>query len=477
VPDPESLAGLGLLPATLRIRLLDAIHQRLGPDEPIPRQRWLRAYLRTLTMGCTALPSRFRAQRMLARAATHAVEILEGHFREHWRAQQPPDPGWWDLFFQIFRAGRDHGLLPIRIRSLAGEPASLGRILARVLLETAANPFAWEPETHHYREQVLDLLVQDCHLLPAASPSAYAEGRPGRFLVDAATASAPRPPDVVPTRPAATPPPQWWILDAAGSLSRLAELRRGLALGVPPGRLHPLLAEIPQAACATILQRLERILHRGARRAPRRLPGHWHSVRLILGLEEVVRHQFAQRWSQPPDSHALDSTFRLQAEMGTRPTPSAPPIWELEEESRYGARLRGQPEPGLTPTGYVLGLVPETPDHRDRMAELQPALVRWFCYDPEREAAEIGVETLPTPSRDCWLRPTGQSFPLSQEWPTLWFPGDKDGPDLVLTAPGLFHRGGRAIARIDNQEWALDLVHIQERGIHFELIEVRPARR
>lgn len=475
VPDPESLAGLGVLPATLRIRLLDAIHQRLGPAETLPRERWLVAYLRTLSMGCSLLPSRYRAQRLMARAATHATEIIEGHLRERWRAQRPADPRWWDLLFQLFRAGGDHGLLAIRIRSLSGEPASLGRTLARVLLETAANPFAWEPETQAARERLLDLIVQDCHLLPAASPSAYAEGQSGRFLVDAAAASQPRPPEVVYRHPPEAPPPQWWVLDASGGLSRLAELRRGLALGVPPERLHPRLREVGEPACSITVQRLERTLQRGNRREARRPPARPRVVRLVLGLEEVVRHHFAQRWSRPHDTHALDSTFRLQSEMGTRPSPASPEPWDVVEENRHGARLRGSPGPDTAPTGYVVGLVPEGSSQWGGIPELQPALVRWFRRETEGAGADIGLERLPSRPRDCWLRLTGQSRPLAPEWPTLWFPQTEDGFGLLLTVPGLFRRGGKAVARMDDREWSLTLVQLRERGVHFELIEARES--
>lgn len=474
VPDPESLAGLTLLPATLRIRLLDAIHQRLGPAEPLPRERWLRAYLRALGLGCSVLPSRYRAQRLLARAATHATEIIEGHLRERWRAQRPADPRWWELLFQLFRAGGEQGLLAIRIRSLAGEPGSLGRTLARVLLESAANPFAWETETHPHRERLLDLIVQDCHLLPAASPSAYAEGRPGRFLVDAAAASAPRPPEEAPAQRSVDFPPQWWVLDASGGLSRLAEIRRSLALGVPPERIHPQLAEIPEPARSVTVQRLEHILQRGGRREPRRPPARPRNMRLVLGLEEVVRHHFAQRWSRPHDTRALDSTFRLQSEMGTRPAPAAPEPWTALEENPHGCRLRGTRGTDHNPVGQVVGLVPEGASHWGGIPELQPALVRWFQRGEDEDIeAEIGLERLPAHPRDCWLRLTGQARPLGPEWPTLWFPPDDGSLGLLLTVPGLFRRGGRALARMDDREWPLTLVQIQERGMHFELIEAR----
>lgn len=475
VPDPESLAGLHLLPATLRLRLLDAVHNRLGPAEPLPREQWLRAYLHTLVRGCSLLPSRRRALRLLARAATHATEIIEEHLHERWRAQQPPDPRWWDLLFQLFRAGSQQGLMAIRIRSLAGEPASLGRTLARVLLEAAANPFAWEPEAHSHRERLLDLLVQDCHLLPAASPSAYAENRPGRFLVDAAAASAPRPPEVASTQPPGAPPPQWWILDASGALGRLAEIRRGLALGVPPERIHPRLAEIPEPACSITVQRLERILQRSGQREPRRAPARPRTLRLILGLEEVVRHHFAQRWSRPNDTRALDSTFRMQSEMGTRPAPALSEPWTVEEENRSGYRLRGGPPPESTTAGKVVGLVPEGASHWGGIPEIQPALLRWFRRDQQGPEAEIGLERLPAHPRDCWLRLTGQSRPLAPEWPTLWFPEADNGLGLLLTVPGLYRQGGKAVARMDDREWPLTLVRIRERGLHFELIEARES--
>ncbi|MFA9460770.1 hypothetical protein [Thiohalorhabdus methylotrophus] len=474
-PDPVGLAALQHIPGSLRLRFLDKLYAAFRPTEPARLDRFIDAYLLLARQGFSILPIRSRSRRRLAQATTHALELMQILFRAHWHQNRIPPREWWARFLATFRGAGAAHLFAVRGPSLVGDTATTPlRPSARLLLQAATNPHAWESELHAHLEQFLQLLSEDVLLFPAASPSAYVESRRGRFVFDAAGDQPPVLPDGLdPRKPTAKAhAPDWWIIDASRALSRLTELRRNLDLGAAPARLHPLLAETPEAPRRILLQRLERILGRGNRRRRTPLPVP-RPVHVAVGMEQAVRHCFAGRWSRSGDPATLKANVRLQSEVLAHPsaTPEAGG-WEAVEWDEAGIRLRGQGVGSGTLVGkpvLILDLE-ESPD--TSTPRMQAGLVRWHQDLPASGGVQAGVELLPGHLHDGWCRISWSMGNALQEQPVLLLT-QSQGPTSMLMPAGLFRSGAPFNIRIDNRDRLGEMIQLAEPGVHFEHVHVR----
>ncbi|HKJ71318.1 MAG TPA: hypothetical protein VKA55_06160 [Gammaproteobacteria bacterium] len=470
--DPVAIPRLPHITARGRLALLDRLYAGAAPTDPLVIDRFIDAYLLLATRGFLQIPGLSTRRRALAKATLRAVELMHLLFRDTWHRQEAIPAGWWHRFLETFRAAGEARLFTIRRPLLRARKDTTVQDAARgILLQAAANPFAWEPELVPALERLLDLLASQVLLFPAASPSAYAEGRPGRFLFDAAGDQAPIPPEGIP--PAAAPgrPRRWWILDATRVLARLSEFRRHLALGVSPERVHRLLADIPEPSRGILLRRLERLLSRPERRTRGTGGGQTH---LISGLEQTVRHGFARRWGGTGDITTLDTQVRLQSEFGTRgggPSPLRP--WRIVDRTPCGVHLAGPTPAGPPLVGHVAGLFFNGAEQAGSGEDFRAAIIRWQRSLPDEDEAEVGVETFPGLPEDCWCRMVRGPGSTLHEYPALLLPscGD-DGPSLLLP-PGLFQPGGVITLRTDDRDQSAELARLLEMGVHFERVEIR----
>ena len=481
VPDPEGgLDPLVILrpravPARLALWLLDQQVQRYQPTSWEVLDRLTDAYLLTALRACRRFPPVVGRRRLVATAALRALRLSDRLFRDRWRAQTAPPADWWRRYLETFRSLGTAHLLAVRCPPLEGGAAlTPHRAAAELLLRAVANPFAWESELIPHLERILAMLAEEVLLFPAASPTAYAEGRPGRFLFDARGDMPPVPPEVFPEVRPDSPSPHWWIVDTGRALTRIGELQRSLALGVPPARVHPLLAEIPSAPRRILLARLEKVLARRHRRNRFR-PEVAAQAHLAVGLEQAVRHCFAHRWSGSRDPGSLHANVRLQSEMGTRAGAAAGALssCEVVERSRGGMRLQSRESSFPVLTGKVVTLLEEEGHGEDR-AEPRIAIARWQQRDPGDGLVQMGLEILNREPQDCWCRVVSGMAASLQEHPGILLDTPEGNP-FLLVPPGLFRTGALLTARVDDRDYPLQLLHLQEEGVHFELIEVRPS--
>ncbi|SCY60173.1 hypothetical protein [Thiohalorhabdus denitrificans] len=475
-PDPLGLAELHTVPAVLRLRLLDRLYATFRPTDTERLERFINAYAFLARSGFSSLPFPSRGRRNLARSCAHALELMQAQFRGYWRRHLMPPTRWWGRFLATFRATGSAQLFSVRCPTLEGRGGTTPlHPAARTLLQATANPFAWEPELQPYLETMLDLLSRDVLLFPATSPSAYVEGGRGRFVFDAAGDHPPALPDGQDPRGLFPDDhtPKWWIIDASRALARVSELRRGLALGASPERLHPGLADIPRSTRQILLQRLERILGRDPRRRRTRLAKP-RRVSLAVGLEQAVRHSFAGRWTPNRDPASLQANVRLQSEPRTHPPyPADPGTWEAIEWEETGLRLRGTRTDSLRLVGQpVLIMDSAAPSSEGPAAPMRAGLIRWQQGSPNGERTEAGVELLPGSLHDGWFRISWRMGTSLQEQPVLLLTGSKVPPSLLMPA-GLFRAGTAFTIRIDDQDRLGEMIRLLEMGIHFEHVQVR----
>jgi hypothetical protein len=467
--DPVAIPYFRGLPSGARLRLLDQLYRIQHPSRPELLDRFIDAYLLLAEGGFLNLPGRGR---QLAGVATcRALEAMDHLFRLHWRRLHTVPTPLWQRFMATFRAAGKARLFPVRTPSLeGGSSLSPIRVATEILLRSVANPFAWEPDITPSLDRLLALLTENVLLFPAASPSAYAKNRSGRFVVDASGSYPPVPPEglVSPPLPGEDDlHPRWWIIDTSPALNRLATFRRSLSLGVPADRVHPSLAEIPPATRRVLLDRLERILSRRSRTPSTPEPGQ-RAARLVVGLEQTVRHNFARRWSGSGDPTALATHVRMQGEMGTQ-TAQRPMVqeWQVLDSGRGGLRLQSSLVPDRTLIGQVALLL-------DREGQSEPtlALVRWQRILAHEGTTEVGLEQLKGIPKDCWCRVGWGSGPSLQEHPAIFLAPAKALPELICPA-GLFQPGGTCTIRTDNRNHSVKLLRLREADVHFERIEVQ----
>jgi len=468
--DPMAIPHFRGLPGGIRLRLLDQLYRIQHPSRPELLDRFVDAYLLLAEGGFLNLPGRGR--QLAGTATCRALEAMGHLFRLHWnRLHTVPTP-LWQRFMATFRAAGKARLFPVRTLSLGGGTAlSPIRAATDILLRSVANPFAWEPDITPSLDRLLALLNENVLLFPAASPSAYAKNRSGRFVVDASGRYPPVPPEGL-----ASPPlpgedglhPSWWVIDTSPALNRLAAFRRSLSLGVPADRVHPTLGEIPPATRRVLLDRLERILSRTSRTPSTPEPG--EPARLVVGLEQTVRHNFARRWSGSGDTTALATHVRMQGEMRTQ-TAQPPTVqeWQVLDTGRGGLRLRTPVIPDRALIGQVALLL-----EREGQPESGPtlALVRWQRIIAQEGATEVGLEQLKGDPKDCWCRVGWRSGPSLQEYPAVLLTPNQDLPELVCPA-GLYQPGATGTIRTDNRSHSVKLLRLREADVHFERIEVQ----
>lgn len=470
--DPVAIPHLPYLTPRARIALLDRLFIAANPTDPQVIDRFIDAYLLLAAHGFVQIPGISTRRRALAKATLRAVELMNRLFQDAWHRQTAAPPGWWRRFLETFRAAGEARLFAIRRpRFQAGGETTVQHAAAATLLQSAANPFAWEAELYGHLQRLIRLFSEDVLLFPAASPSAYAEGRPGRFVFDVNADRPPAPPEGWGPDSQRATEPQWWILDTSRVLARLADFRRNLALGVSPDRVHGVLAEIPDPSRGILLRRLEHILSRPGRRA--RTPGHGQA-HLVPGLEATVRHGFARRWSGTRDLATLDTNVRLQSEVGTRDrAQTSLNRWQILDRHPSGLRLRGPAPSGPALTGRIAGILEVNENGWPADAPFRAGIVRWQRTAPEAAETEIGLELLPAPPEDCWCRMVRGPGSTLHEYPALLLPaGQEVGPSLLVPA-GLYQAGGLVTLRTDSRDQAAELVRILEMGVHFEHLEVR----
>jgi len=468
--DPVAIPHFRGLPGGLRLSLLDQLYRIQRPDRPEILDRFIDAYLLLAEGGFLNLPGRGR--HLAGTATCRSLEAMGHLFRMHWtRLHTVPGPQW-QRFMATFRAAGQARLFPARAPSLAsGAPLSPIGAATNILLRSVANPFAWEPDITPSLDRLLGLLAENVLLFPAASPSAYAKNRSGRFVVDASGQHPPVPPEGL-----ASPPlpgegdirPRWWIIDTAPALNRLASFQRSLSLGIPAERVHPALGEIPAATRRVLLDRLQRILSRSSR-TPSHSPS-GEQAKLVVGLEQTVRHTFAHRWSGSGDTQALATHVRMQSEMGTQTVDgSAVQEWEVLDTGRGGLRLRTPMVPQRALIGQVALLL-----EGQRQPEQGPtlALVRWQRILAHKGATEVGVEELKGTPADCWCRVGWGTDPALQEHPAILLTASQELPELVCPA-GLFQAGAPCTIRTDNWNHRAKLLRLREADVHFERIEIQ----
>ncbi|MFP4560463.1 MAG: hypothetical protein ACLFRB_10915 [Thiohalorhabdus sp.] len=475
-PDPLGLVALHHVPAGLRLKLLDRLFATFQPTDAARLERFINAYAFLARSGFSPFPTPSRGRRRLAQSCAHALELMQAQFQGYWRRHLIPPSRWWVRFLSTFRAAATAQLFSVRCPALEerGNITPL-RPATRTLLQATANPFAWEPELQPYLETLLDLLSREVLLFPATSPSAYVEGGRGRFVFDAAGGHPPALPDG--QDPQWLSPddhtPKWWIIDASRALAHVSEIRRGLALGASPERLHPGLAEIPRSTRQILLQRLERVLGRDPRRRRINLPKP-RRVSLAFGLEQAVRHSFAGRWTPTRDPASLRANVRLQSEPRTRPPYTGDAdSWEAIEWEKTGLRLRGTRTGSPRLVGQpVLIMDSQAPPSGSSPAPMRGGIVRWRQDSPNGERTEAGVELLPGRLHDGWLRISWRMGASLQEQPVLLLTGPQALPTLLMPS-GLFRAGTAFTLRIDDQDRLGEMVQLLETGVHFEHVQVR----
>lgn len=475
-PDPGAVTGLPGLPARLRLVLLDRLFRAMERRDPPVLERFAEAYLGLGQRGVSRLPG-VGGRAVLARLALRTIELAARQLAGYWRDRVAPPPELWTRLLTTFREAAAAGLLTRRSRDLSGAiRTTIGARMARTGLEAVANPYAWEPELYPHLQRFLDLLAEEVLLFPASSPSAFAEARTGRFVMDLNAATGPHLPG--PGAGAESNPgqAQWWVLDASRVLDRLRDMNRALQLGVPPDRIHGELPGIPDPARRILMDRLAWHLKRESTRP--RSPGSGGSVELIAGLEPAVRFCFAWRWSAQGDPRSLDRRIRLQTEVGTggRPPPGLSP-WEVVERSQSGVRLRGKGPPDSALVGQAV-MINTVPDKTDTAEEPPRAgIVRWQRNEASGLGSELGVELLRGSPRDCWCRPSrGAGSPL-QEHPGLWLPGEATAWDSLVLPSGLARQGERMTVRADEEQPVVEVQAVEERGVHFDRVTIRTTER
>jgi len=472
--DPVAIPHLPNLTSRGRLALLDRLHAAARPTDPQVIDRFIDAYLLLANRGFVQIPGSPR-RRALAKATLRAVELMNRLFRDAWHRQMAAPPGWWRRFLETFRAAGEARLFAIRRPLFQGaDETTVLHAAGATLLHSATNPFAWEPELVPYLERLVNLFGEDVLLFPAASPSAYAEGRPGRFVFDVNDDHPPGLPERWAPRSRVGRERTWWIMDTSRVLARIAEFRRNLALGISPERIHATLADIPEPSRGILLRRLEKVLSRSSRRGRSPSQGQAH---VVPGLEATVRHSFARRWSGTRDPSILDTNVRLQSEVGTRGSGrSALHRWQIMDRHPTGMRLHGPDFSGPPIIGQVAGVLEIDPDGRPSDGALRAGIVRWQRASAEEKGTEIGLELFPQSPEDCWCRMARGPGSTLHEYPALLLPaGSRQGPSLLLPA-GLFQAGGLVTLRTDNQDQLAELIQVLEMGVHFEHIEVRLNR-
>ncbi len=472
--DPVAIARARPIPGGLALRLLDRLYHLHQPVSPVVLDRFIDAYLLTALRGCRGIQPRGRRRRHTATAALRAMQLMDDLFRSRWQKQMSPPAEWWKRFLETFRSLGTAHLLAVRCPSLYPGPSlSPLRVASGLLLRAVSDPFAWEPELFPHLDRLLGTLADEVLLFPAESPTAYAEGRPGRFLFDTNSALPPVPPEILDDARPSNGSPQWWIMDAGRPLARIAEHRRSLALGISPAKVHPLFSEIPDAPRRILLERLERILGRTHRRA-RPVREAATTVHLAVGLEQAVRHCFAHRLSGSADPGSLHTNVRLQSEVGTRGGTAENGLaeWQVIERTRDGMRLRGPVPAGPPLTGRVVVVL--NPRNRSESSEVRVGIVRWEQIDPQAQTAHLGLEVLKASPQDCWCRTVSSMGTPLHEHPGLLL---EERPSVLLVPAGLFQSGAMLAARVDDRDHPVQLLRLQEEGVHFELIEVRLSAR
>lgn len=473
--DPVHILSLPYLTNRGRLALLDRLFRAADPGDPQVIDRFIDAYLLLAYRGFAQVPGISPRRRALAQTTLRAVELMNRLFRDTWHRQMAPPAGWWRRFLETFRAAGEARLFAIRRPRFLDRGETTPLFAAgETFLEAAANPFAWEPELRGHLHRLLGLFSSDVLLFPAASPSAYAQGQRGRFVFDVADDHGPATPESWEGHTAPTARPDWWILDTSRVLARLADFRRNLALGVPPARVHEVLAEIPESSRAILLRRMEGILARPERRTRHRDSGQAH---MVIGLEQTVRHRFARRWTGTRDLTILDTNVRLQSEVGTRDQErTALRRWQVLDHNAQGMRLRGPIVPGSSVTGRVAGVLESDAGGSPADSAFQAGLVRWQRIDAGGNRTEIGLELLPGPPEDCWLRMMRGPGSILHEYPGLLLAPESETGTSLLVAAGLFQAGGLLTLRRDDRDHTAEMVRILEFGVHFERIEIRLDR-
>lgn len=470
--DPVAIPGLPYLPARIRLALIDRLYATARPSDPAVIDRFIDAYLLLAYRGFAQVPWISPRRRALAQTTLRAVELMNELFRANWHRQTAAPAAWWQRFLETFRAAGQARLLAIR-RPLfqSRDQTTILRAATTTLLYSAANPFAWEQEIQGYLQPLLGLLAEEALLFPAASPSAYAEARTGRFVFDVGRGIPPTMPESLPPRRPREPKPSWWILDTKRVLARLSDFRRNLALGAPPERVNAVLADIPEPSRSILLRRLENILGRPRRRSRSQAEG---EIRLVAGLEQTVRHLFAHRYSSDRDTRALDTNVRLQSERRTQLSGQSGLLtWRIQDRHTDGMRLWAPMPSGEVLIGRACGVMETGGNGPEGMDSFRAGIIRWQRIEPESEGTAVGVDLLPGPTLDAWCRILQGPGSTLQEHPALLLEADPDNGASLLLPSGLFRAGTLVTLRTDDRERPAELLRVIERGVHFEHIAIR----